>query len=256
MLTRPKPPATVAMMPNERSRPASARRNLACEVAGERLALLPCGAVWWEDESVLVVSDLHLEKGSAYAARGQMLPPYDTRTTLQRISALVDALAPENVISLGDSFHDRHARLRMSAEDASIIRLMTGQCDWIWIEGNHDPKPPEDLGGRTLSELKLGALVFRHLPSDGPAPGEIAGHLHPCARVIGRGRSVRTRCFASDGERMVMPSYGALTGGLNVLDTAFAPIFPRGMIAGVLGRDGVYAAGSDRLVGDAIAAAG
>lgn len=224
-------------------------------MAGERLSLLPCGGLWWEAGSVLVVSDLHLEKGSAYAARGQMLPPYDTRATLKRIALLADAYEPTTIISLGDSFHDRCARGRMAPEDANVLCGIISRCDWIWIEGNHDPKPPEDLGGRTAEELKLGALVFRHEPVSGRAPGEIAGHLHPCAKVVGRGRSVRARCFASDGERMVMPAYGALTGGLNVLDAAFTAIFPNGLIAGVIWRDSVYAAAGERLVADTLNAA-
>jgi DNA ligase-associated metallophosphoesterase len=235
-----------------RKDPRPAARTLDIEVAGARLTLQACGALWWADAELLVISDLHLEKGSAYAARGQMLPPYDTRAALTRISKLVDQLAPTTVVSLGDSFHDRRARPRMAADDVALVRAMTSSCDWVWIEGNHDPDPPEDLGGRMANELVMGGLVFRHEPTEGPARGEIAGHLHPCARVVGRGRSVRARCFASDGERLVMPAYGALTGGLNVLDPAFGAIFPRGLIAGVIGRDGVYAAGMERMVGDGV----
>jgi DNA ligase-associated metallophosphoesterase len=234
----------------KRARSAPNRRDLAFEVASERLSLQACGALWWEDASVLVVSDLHLEKGSSYAAGGQMLPPYDTRATLQRVAALVDELEPTTVISLGDSFHDRRARPRMAQDDVLLVRRLTAATDWVWIEGNHDPKPPDDLGGRMAGELRLGALTFRHEPSPGPARGEIAGHLHPCARVVGKMRSVRSRCFASDGERLVMPAYGALTGGLNILDKAFRDLFPAGVVAGVLGRDGVYATAGQRLVGD------
>jgi uncharacterized protein len=233
-----------------RAKSAAPRRDLAFEVAGERLSLQPCGGMWWEEADVLVVSDLHLEKGSSYAASGQMLPPYDTRATLRRVAALVDELEPTTVISLGDSFHDRHARSRMAEDDVLLVRRLTAATDWVWIEGNHDPKPPEDLGGRMAGELRLGALVFRHEPSPGPARGEIAGHVHPCARVTGKMRSVRSRCFVSDGERLVMPAYGALTGGLNILDTAFRALFPQGVVAGVLGRDGVYAATGQRLVRD------
>ena len=227
-------------------------RSLACEVAGEQLVLHSCGAVWWEAASVLVFSDLHLEKASSYAERGQMLPPYDTGATLRRIDSLIQMLQPTTVIALGDSFHDRRAAVRMASGDVAYVRAMTGRVDWVWIEGNHDPQPPAHLGGRTAHELRLGPLTFRHEPASGNAHGEIAGHLHPCARVLGRGRSVRARCFASDGERMVMPAYGALAGGLNVLDVAFSPIFPNGMIAAVLGRDGVYAAAGERLVADAL----
>ncbi len=227
--------------------------GLAFDLAGQRVRALACGGLWWEEPGVLVVSDLHFEKASSYAARGQMLPPYDTRATLARVGRLIESLAPRTVISLGDSFHDRRARPRMAADDVASLRRMTGSCDWVWIEGNHDPKPPEDLGGRAAVEVTIGPLTFRHIPSAGPAVGEIAGHLHPCARVVGRsGRSVRKRCFATDGTRLVMPAYGALTGGLNVLDTAFASVFPEGLLAGVIGRDGVYLAGRDNLAPDGV----
>ena len=221
-------------------------------VAGARLRTLTCGGLWWEEAGVLVVSDLHLEKASSYAARGQMLPPYDTRATLARIDRRMVALSPRMVISLGDSFHDRRARPRMAADDVAMVRRLTGACDWVWVEGNHDPAPPEDLGGRATFELTIGPLTFRHIPTVGEAQGEVAGHLHPCAKVVGRGgRSVRARCFATDGERLVMPAYGALTGGLNVLDTAFDAVFPGGRLrVGVIGRDAVYLAGPDSLAPD------
>jgi DNA ligase-associated metallophosphoesterase len=206
-----------------------------------------CGALWWADKRLLVVSDLHLEKGSAYASRGQMLPPYDTRSTLGRVARLMDRLQPRTVISLGDSFHDRRSRPRMATDDVAQVRAMTSACDWVWIEGNHDLAPPDDLGGRAASEISVGPLTFRHEPTEGPARGEVAGHLHPCARIVGRRGSVRTRCFATDGTRLVMPAYGALTGGLNVMDAAFDSVFPNGLLVGVLGREGVYAAGRDQL---------
>lgn len=221
-------------------------------VAGASVRTLTCGALWWEAEGVLVVSDLHLEKASSYAARGQMLPPYDTRATLARVERQIAAFSPRTVISLGDSFHDRRARPRMAADDVAQLRQMTERCDWVWVEGNHDPAPPEDLGGRATFELTIGPLIFRHIPTAGDAPGEVAGHLHPCAKVVGRGgRAVRARCFATDGERLVMPAYGALTGGLNVLDPAFGAVFPnRRLRVGVIGRDAVYLAGPDSLAPD------
>lgn len=215
------------------------------------MALHPCGGLWWASASVLVVSDLHLEKASSYAARGQMLPPYDTRASLKQLGSLLQTLRPTTVVCLGDSFHDRRSRPRMADDDVATVRAMTAAHDWVWIEGNHDPLPPDDLGGRAAFELRMGPLTLRHEPSAGHVRGEIAGHLHPCARVVGRtGRSVRARCFATNGQRLVMPAYGALTGGLNVLDTAFGPLFPDGMVAAVLGRDGVYLAGVDSLAPD------
>lgn len=207
-------------------------------VAGEALKPLPEGGLWWADRKVLVVSDLHFEKGSSYASKGQMLPPYDTGATLDVVERLCAALQPSTVISLGDSFHDRAAELRLPDVYAERIKTLTGAHDWIWVEGNHDPDPPAHLGGRAERTLWIGPLVFRHEPT-GEA-GEIAGHLHPVAKVQGRGRSVRRRCFASDGTRLVMPAMGALTGGLNVLDPAYAAVFPDGLMAFAMGRGRVH----------------
>jgi uncharacterized protein len=217
---------------------------------GQRVEAMVCGALWWPAEGVLVVSDLHLEKGSAFAARGQMLPPYDTRVTLDRIAHAMQARSPHIVVSLGDSFHDRRARQRMRDEDVQRVRGLAAQVDWIWITGNHDPAPPQDLGGRMLAEWSMGPLTFRHEAAEGDADGEVSGHYHPCARVVGRGGVVRSRCFVTDGRRLVMPAYGALTGGLNALEPAVQSLFPQGCEAAVLGPDGVYRTPLHRLAPD------
>src|SRR5262245_16077906 len=218
---------------------------------GETLVTaLPDGALWIAEAKTLIVSDLHLEKGSAFAIRGQMLPPYDTHAALAKLDALIERLKPDIVVSLGDSFHDRGGPVRMAERDRALLQRMIGACDWIWIEGNHDSKSAEPLGGVVCGVLRIGALVLTHEPTEGAAPGEIAGHLHPCAKVAGRGRSVRRRCFATDGLRLVMPAFGAFTGGLNIRDEAFDPIFPEGAMALVLGRDRVLPAPQERLLSD------
>ncbi len=206
------------------------------------------GALWWADERLLCVADLHLEKGSSFARRGQLLPPYDTGETLARLATLIDRLRPKTVVALGDSFHDDDGAHRLSAADrASLGRLQSGR-DWIWIAGNHDPHLPEGLAGGRLDELSVGPLTFRHEPAEGLADGEIAGHLHPAARVIGRGRSVRRRCFAGDGYRLILPAFGAYAGGLDVRDPAFAGLFRRKSFrAFVLGDAGVYPVGPRAL---------
>ncbi|MBX3510572.1 MAG: ligase-associated DNA damage response endonuclease PdeM [Hyphomonadaceae bacterium] len=210
----------------------------------------PEGALWIGEARTLIVSDLHLEKGSSFALRGQMLPPYDTHAALKKLAALMARLEPDIVVSLGDSFHDGGGVARMGETDRALLQDMIARCDWIWVEGNHDGRAAETLGGAVRDVLHLGALVLRHEPTLGAAAGEIAGHLHPCAKVIGRGRSVRRRCFATDGARLVMPAFGAFTGGLNVCDDAFAPIFPDGATALVLGRERVLPAPNERLAGD------
>src|SRR5882757_7809979 len=192
------------------------------------------GALFWEAQSLLVMSDLHLEKGSSFAARGVLLPPYDTVATLSRLAAVIARHDPRQVIALGDSFHDRNAHERLSLSDREALNALQVRRNWIWISGNHDPALPSGLGGVVATEVASGPIAFRHEPTG--AAGEIAGHLHPKARVSTRGRSMERRCFACDGERAVMPAFGAYTGGLSIRDAAFSKIFQTpGFMAHVLG---------------------
>src|SRR6476659_2549946 len=153
------------------------------------------GALYWPDERVLVVSDLHLEKGSSFATRGVLLPPYDTAATLSRLTSVITRLNPRMVIALGDSFHDRTAHARLATPDRNAITALQAGRDWIWISGNHDPALPSDLGGMVATEVAISRIAFRHEPTG--RIGEIAGHLHPKARVATSGRSMERRCFAS-----------------------------------------------------------
>ena len=203
------------------------------------------GALFWKEQRLLIVSDLHLEKGSSYARRGVLLPPYDTLATLSRLTAVIARHDPRMVIALGDSFHDRDAHERLSTSNREMLAAMQVRRDWIWISGNHDPALPPDLGGTVANEVAIGPIVFRHEPTG--AVGEIAGHLHPKARVATRGRSMERRCFASDGERAVMPAFGAYTGGLSIRDAAFAKIFGTpGFMAHVLGDNRVHSIAASR----------
>ncbi len=209
------------------------------------------GVLILPDCSTLIVSDLHFEKGSAYAARGQLIPPYDTRSTLRRLGECIARHRPARVIALGDSFHDLGADGRMDTDDAARLQALVASVeDWVWIEGNHDPAPPPRFGGTIMHELTAGALTLRHLPAECTAPGEIAGHLHPCAKVRGKGRAVRARCFATDGTRLVMPAFGAFSGGLNVCDAAFERCFGATPDALMLGTDTVYPVSAAKLVPD------
>jgi uncharacterized protein len=213
-------------------------------VAGVALVADISGALFWEQERALVVSDLHLEKGSSFATRGVLLPPYDTVATLGRLAAVIARHDPHMVIALGDSFHDRDAHDRLSAPDREALGAMQTRRDWIWISGNHDPALPSDLGGVVASEVAIGPIIFRHEPTG--ASGEIAGHLHPKARVSTRGRSMERRCFACDGERAVMPAFGAYAGGLSIRDVAFARLFGTGLVAHVLGDTRLHTIAASR----------
>jgi DNA ligase-associated metallophosphoesterase len=224
---------------------ATAARVATVDVVGVTLVADLSGAFFWEEQGLLVVSDLHLEKGSSFAARGTLLPPYDTVATLGRLNAVIARHDPRMVIALGDSFHDRNAHDRLSAPDREAIAAMQVRRDWIWISGNHDPALSGDIGGVVASEVAIGPIVFRHEPTG--AAGEIAGHLHPKARVPTRGRTVERRCFACDGARAIMPAFGAYAGGLSIRDAAFSKIFQTlGFMAHVLGDNRLHTIAASR----------
>lgn len=202
-----------------------------------RLALVPdlSGALWLPEERTLVVADLHLEKGSSYAARGVMLPPYDSTATLAALAAAIRRHQPARVIALGDSFHDRDAESRLAPETVVALRLMQQGRDWLWITGNHDPAISRAMGGESADSLVLAGVTLRHEPSASESGYEIAGHLHPAAKVRMRGRAVRRRCFALSARRCVMPAMGAYAGGLNLRDVAFRPLFGGELSAHLIG---------------------
>ena len=228
----------------------AAENDAALRVNGAALLADPAGALVWPARATLLVADLHFEKGSSFAARGQFLPPYDTRATLTRLEALIARHRPERVICLGDSFHDSGAGDRLAAGDRARLRRLAAGRDWIWIAGNHDPEPPGDLGGRVLDELTDGPLVFRHKAHGaGAAPGEVSGHWHPKASVHLPPRRITAPCFVTDGRRLVLPAFGAYTGGLNVLDPAVSALFRPDFRVHLLHRDRLYTFGRENLVG-------
>lgn len=219
-------------------------------VGGERLFATASGALYWPSQETLILSDLHFEKGSHFAARGVLLPPFDTRATLKRIAALIAAFAPKTVISLGDAFHDDEAEARMDEEDAALLEALIAKTRWMWVLGNHDPAPPSRFPGGVERAMRIGRLILRHEPAIGET-GEIAGHLHPAARIRVESRLIRRRCFATDGERLVLPAFGAYAGGLNILDKAFDGLFSETLNALMLGGTGVYPFAAALLIPDA-----
>ncbi|WP_299283558.1 ligase-associated DNA damage response endonuclease PdeM [uncultured Tateyamaria sp.] len=190
---------------------------------GAALQALGSGALFWPAEGVLCVSDLHLGKSERIARRGgAALPPYETRDTLTRLAADLEATRARTVICLGDSFDDLAAARALPEEERLwITRLQAGRR-WIWIEGNHDPGPLE-YGGTHLGALHLAPLTFRHIAQPGQT-GEISGHYHPKATVHTRGRSISRPAFLIDSDKLIMPAYGTYTGGLRSHDAALTRI--------------------------------
>jgi len=211
-----------------------------CEilVAGQKLIADWRGVAYWPAANTLIVADLHLEKGSSFARGGQFLPPYDTMSTLKRLVTCIDKWQPARVIALGDSFHDAKASQRLPLPAIAQLQSLIENHQWIWITGNHDPEPPANLGGTVLKEHHEKSLTFRHEPIAGEAVGEIAGHLHPKARLVRRGRNIRRSCFAVSTQRMILPSFGAYTGGLDVMDKAFDNLFEAKKFHALMRGDG------------------
>lgn len=192
---------------------------------GVELFAEPSGALWWPAAATLIVADLHFEKGSSFATRGVLLPPYDTRATLARLAA---AIGPRvcRVVCLGDSFHDADGPERLAGADASTLAALVAAHEWIWVTGNHDPALPGQIGGRIVSgEWALGGLVLRH-QAEADAIGEVSGHFHPKSHVDVRGRRLSGACFIHDERRIVLPAFGAYTGGLHVESEPIRALFP------------------------------
>jgi len=215
--------------------------DLLIKMNGESILLDACGAAFSPVYSTLMFADLHLEKGSSYARGRQFLPPYDSVDTLRRMARAIARHRPARVVALGDSFHDREAGSRLGAAERELLESLGRAARFTWIAGNHDPNPPSWLSGEVVPELRLGGLILRHEPLAAPQAGEVAGHLHPCASVAKWGRRVRRRCFVSDGLRLILPSFGAYTGGLDVGDVAFVTLFAGSFHAYMLGQSRVYA---------------
>jgi DNA ligase-associated metallophosphoesterase len=206
---------------------------------GEHLLLDPAGALFWPRLCLLAVADLHLEKGSACARQGSLVPPWDSRDTLARFAALIETYRPRTIVSVGDGFHDGQAAGRLHAAEASLLASIASSARLVWVCGNHDPAPQPGQHGECVDQLDVGSLLFRHQARDGAA-GEISGHFHPKARIATRAGHVVRPCFIAAPHRIILPSFGAYTGGLDITSPAIAALFPEGAEAFLLGRTKLF----------------
>jgi len=183
--------------------------------AGHDFLAEPQGALWWPERRALLVADLHLEKASWFAKFGQFLPPYDSIATLTCLNELVERMRPTTLYCLGDSFHDKFGCDRLPEAARALLLGMTGRLDWVWILGNHDPGFADHCGGRLVEELGVENLILRHEAQPGDPRPELSGHYHPKLRLQIRGKRVARRCFVASGRKLILPAFGALTGGLD-----------------------------------------
>jgi uncharacterized protein len=203
--------------------------SFAFDFCGEEFRLAGARALFWPRENALLVADLHLEKSSFYARTGQMLPPYDSRATLEMLAGLVRETGARRIYTLGDNFHDGEGALRLEPHAAGMLDALTRALDMVWITGNHDSKhhdhAPGKVGGTFVDELELAGLVLRHHAKAGEERPELSGHFHPRLQLKVRQRSIRRPCTVistCDGGsgRMILPAFGSLTGGMDAADPA------------------------------------
>lgn len=184
--------------------------------AGEKFSASAAGALYWESQRTLLVADLHLEKASWYARLGQLLPPYDSRATLETLAIEVERTGATRLYCLGDSFHDRFGCERLGPDSRALLESLTSALDWTWIVGNHDPGFADHCGGTLAEEAEVGGILLRHEARADEARPEMSGHFHPKLRLSVNGRSVSRRCFVASDRKLILPAFGALAGGLDV----------------------------------------
>jgi uncharacterized protein len=186
------------------------------EFGGQNFVIAADAALFWPDRKALLVADLHLEKGSSFAAHtGQMLPPYDSIDTLRALSVCIEQFRPETVYCLGDNYHDDGGEARLSMAARTLLTDLTGRLDWNWIVGNHDPALQALWGGRLVNEVQIAGIVLRHEADPNCKTAEITGHFHPKLRIRQTGRNIARRCFVANHRKLIMPAFGAFTGGLD-----------------------------------------
>jgi DNA ligase-associated metallophosphoesterase len=183
--------------------------------SGHELMALPQGALFWPARRALLVADLHLEKASWFARLGQMLPPYDSVATLSDLTALAVSTGAEEIWCLGDSFHDRHGCERLPVRAREMLTALTASLRWTWITGNHDPSIADHCGGLIAEEAHVDGVILRHEANPAETRPELSGHFHPKLRLTHRGRKVSRRCFVATERKLILPAFGALTGGLD-----------------------------------------
>ena len=193
--------------------------------AGEEWLLSADRALFRPRDSALLIADLHLEKASFYARFGQMLPPYDSRATLERVALAIRETGARRVFCLGDNFHDNHGPERLEPHAGGMLAALTCAVDWVWITGNHDAQAEAVAGGAMIDEIEVGGVILRHSAKPGETRPELSGHWHPRLHLNVRGRRIVRPCLvasagAKTGQRMILPAFGALTGGMNAADPA------------------------------------
>ena len=213
--------------------------NRTIDFAGRKMILHPSGSIFWPDQATLIVGDLHFEKASWYHSSGQFLPPFDSSETLKKLETVMSEFLPKRLILLGDVFHDNYAWHRMVQTDKERLTKLLKRTETIYVNGNHDPKAtlPSQFSGLIYT---VAGVTFRHVMDANEKGPEISAHFHPVAIVKYRGARIRRACFVCKKNRILLPAFGALTGGLNVNDPALNTFRDIGTQLYLLGNKAIF----------------
>ncbi len=193
---------------------------LEAEGGGERLWLLPECAAFWPRERTLLVADAHIGKDAAFRSAGLAVPHGPTGDDLAQLAVLIERYRPARLVFLGDLMHNRSARDAAAADFIEWRNRFT-ELDVVLVRGNHDRHagdPNREWKVRCVDEpYRMRGLALCHVPRAVVGGYVIAGHVHPAARLNGRGRdSLRLPCFFFTESYAIMPAFGSFTGMADV----------------------------------------
>ena len=182
--------------------------------ADEEFYAHPNSALYWKRLNIIIVADLHLGKSISFAKQKQFLPPYDTKETLEKLFDCINEFKPSKLIIVGDLLHDKFSFQSFHDSDLNNLNNYTKKTEFIWVKGNHD-SDVEINGFTKVLDYKVDDIIFNHIPIK-TTNYQICGHYHPKAKIFHRGKSIYKTAFVHNDKVLILPSFGTLTGGLNI----------------------------------------
>ena len=178
----------------------------------QNFILHPSGAMFWEEEDMLVISDVHLGKVSHFRKFGSAVPQQAVKGNFQKMDAVIAFFAPQKIVFLGDLFHSTLNKEWLIF--ATWLEKISAEV--ILVEGNHDiisPLKYEALGVKLTPEIVLQNFLFTHHPEERAGFFNFSGHIHPGVKINGLGRQqLKLSCFFKSKDQLILPAFGEFTG--------------------------------------------